>query len=76
MNSVDGNKDAQGNPLVYAGGLKMNRKMVWKDVEQSIRVSAASIPSKTGRGSAEASRGSGISRGRGELRKSTTKFAR
>ena len=44
MNSVDGNKDAQGNPLAYAGGLKMNRKVIWKGVEQSISAITASIP--------------------------------
>jgi hypothetical protein len=44
MNSVDGNKDAQGNPLAYAGGLKMNRKAIWKGVEQSISAITASIP--------------------------------
>jgi len=28
MNYVEGNREAQGNPLVYAGGLKMNRKEI------------------------------------------------
>jgi hypothetical protein len=44
MNIADATKDVQGNPLVYAGGLTMNRNTIWKSIGQSIGAIAASIP--------------------------------
>jgi len=44
MNHVHGKKDAHGNPRAYVGDLKMNRKVIWKGVEQKISEVAASIP--------------------------------
>lgn len=46
MNHVHRKKDAQGNPRAYVGDLKMNRKVIWKGVEQRIDELAASIPVK------------------------------
>jgi len=36
MNHAHGKKDARGNPRAYVGDMKLNRKVVWKGVEQSI----------------------------------------
>ena len=49
MNSVEDTKDASGNPRVWAGDLKMNRHVIRRAVEQSIRTIAASIavPNRT-----------------------------
>jgi len=44
MNHVHSKKDAQGNSRAYVGDLKMNRKVIWKGVEQKISEVAASIP--------------------------------
>jgi hypothetical protein len=45
MNHTHGKKDARGNPRAYVGDMKMNRKVVWKGVEQSITNLATSIAS-------------------------------
>jgi len=36
MNHAHSKKDARGNPRAYVGDMKLNRKVVWKGVEQSI----------------------------------------
>jgi hypothetical protein len=48
LNHVHGKQDAHGNPRAYVGDLKMNRKVLWKGVEQKISVrrpNDAMIPS-------------------------------
>ena len=43
INHLHRKKDARGNPRAYVGDIKMNRKVVWKGVEQNITDLAASI---------------------------------
>jgi len=45
MNHVHGKTDSRGNPRAYVGDMKMNRKVVWKGVEQKISELAENIPS-------------------------------
>jgi SRSO17 transposase len=43
MNHVHRQKDSRGNSRGYVGDIKMNRKVIWKGVEQSITEMAKSI---------------------------------
>lgn len=49
MNDGHGKTDAQGNPLVNTGDLKMNRNAIWKGVKQCISAIAASLPVQGGK---------------------------
>jgi hypothetical protein len=44
LNHAHSKQDSRSNPRAYVGDLKMNRKVIWKGVEQGISVVAASIP--------------------------------
>lgn len=46
LNHAHSRQDARGNPRAYVGDLKMNRKVIWKGVEQKISEVAASIRSQ------------------------------
>ena len=43
MNHAHGKKDPRGNPRAYVGDMKLNRKVVWKGVVQSITGLATGI---------------------------------
>ena len=46
MNHVHRKEDSHGNPRAYVGDMKLNRKVEWKGVEQSITDLAKNIASK------------------------------